>query len=105
MLVETSDKNCSGWVGLAFFYPIQLSVLARRFFNCAPRKKTSPFFVVMMSADVKNALPVLYSYMGRKSRAGPLQLNGAKNAGPTHPEQFLSEVSTSMALSAPSNPN
>ena len=41
---------------------------------------------------------VLYSYMVRKSRASPLQLNGQKNARPTHPEQFLSEVSTSMLM-------
>ena len=51
---------------------------------------------MIISADAKNAMPVLYSYMGRKSHAGPLQLNGQKNAGPTQTEQFLSEVSTSM---------
>ena len=46
----------------------------------------------------KNAVPVLYSYMGRKSCAAPLQLNGQRNDLPAHTEEVLYEVSTSMVL-------
>ena len=66
MLVETSDKNVQGGLAQRFFaYSAECTGLAV-FCTYAPEKKTSQIFVVMMSADAKNAMPVLYSYMSRK---------------------------------------
>ena len=57
-----------------------------------------PLFVVMMSADVKNAESGHYSKMGKKRRAGSLQLNGQRKSEPTHINMKKAKVSSSLSV-------
>ena len=51
---------------------------------------------MIISADVKNAESGHYSQMGKKRRAGSLQLNGQRKSEPTHINMKKAKVSSSL---------
>ena len=53
---------------------------------------------MIISADVKNAESGHYSKMGKKRRAGSLQLNGQRKSEPTHINMKKAKVSSSLSM-------